>query len=86
MKDVSELMIKILPNPDMTVCATFKASKCENFYDRGDMVKVKLMPCNKRSCHYASLVYISSLYPQRFVIYEHLSVPLVFMGKFNFGP
>ena len=54
--DGSTLMIENLPNPKIAVCAT-KVPNVNTFYDHGDLenkVKVKLMSCNKRSCHNAS--------------------------------
>ena len=41
----------------MTVCSTFKISKCEIFYNPDDLenkIKVKQIAGNKMSCHYAS--------------------------------
>ena len=72
----------------MTVCATHKSFKYETFHDCGDlenMVKVKHMICIKRSCHHASWIWIWSLYLEWLLSYGHLSIPLVIMGKLNFG-
>ena len=69
----------------MTVCENFKVPNVKIFYDPRDLentVKVKLMTYNKRSCHYASWVKISSLYFKWLLIYGHLTTPLVIIGKF----
>ena len=81
-------MIKITKPKDDTLCDIQKILHVKVFLDHGDLekkAKVKLMKCNKRTCH-ASWVLISSLYLTCSLINGHLSIPLVIMGKLNFDP
>ena len=70
----------------MTVCATFKGSKCQKFNGPCDIenkAKVRNITCNKRSCHNVN---IKSLPHMVTNFWTCLSIPLVIMGKFNFNP
>ena len=50
---------KNLQNPNIKFVPTAKVQNMKTFYDPGELenkIKVKLMTCNKGSCHYASYV------------------------------
>ena len=65
-----------------------KVQKVTIFYDGDDLEnkdKVKFMTCNKRSCHYASKVLISSLYlKQIFTDLWTFVCPIGYNGKIQF--
>ena len=65
---VFTLMMKIFKSQSWQFGTLTKFSNLKTFYDHGDLknkVKVNLMTCNKRFCHYASWVEVSSLYLKR---------------------